>query len=151
MNIAPVSFGKTVRVIGSKDMAYDIARLANDKKASREERTAQKTAKTIFNDTNIAQAQVVSETTYRGKENVFIVSGKESLELDKLNDKLANGIILAGDVFGNTEKFGKSCDKQLRKHHFDIHGLILSSKADFDISATYNSKGTNIKSINKIL
>ncbi len=151
MNISPVSFGKTVRVIGSKDTAYDIARLANEKKVSGEERPAQKIAKSIFNDTNIAQAQVVSVTGTRGKENVFIVSGKESLELDKLNDKLADGIILAGDVFKNTEKFSNSCARQMRKHNFDIYGLLISTMADYGISATYNSKGTNIKSINKIL
>lgn len=150
MNIAPVSFGKTVKVVGSKDTAYDIARLANDKIVQKSERAAQKDAKNIFNDTKIAQAQVVTIKGQKGKENVFIVSGKESLELDKLNDKLANGIILAGDVFRDTEKFNKSCTRQIKKHNFDIHGLILSTRADFDISATYNSKGTNIKSINKL-
>lgn len=148
MKISPVSFGRAVKVNGSKDSAYDIARLANEKKVSKSERAAQKEAKAIFDDTDIAKAQVVCETGSRGKECVFIVSGKESLELDRLNDKLTNGIILAGDVFGNGEKFTKSCDKQIRKHNFDVHGLLLNSVEKFDINAIYNPKKTSVKSVN---
>ena len=53
MKIAPISFGKSVRVNGSTEQAFDIARLANEKKATKVERSAQKEAKAIFDDVNI--------------------------------------------------------------------------------------------------
>ena len=50
MKISPVSFGKTVKVIGNKQIVQDIVRLANEKTSKPSERVLQRGVKNIFND-----------------------------------------------------------------------------------------------------
>ena len=149
MKIAPVSFGKSVRVNGSIQQAFDIARLANEKKASNAERTAQKEAKSIFNDVDIARAQVATYINPYGETEVYIVSGKESKKFDRLNDEIANGIIQAGETLKDSTKFKNSVERQTNNHNQKVRKLLLDSTGNFDISAIYDKSQTRVKSIER--
>lgn len=150
MNINPVSFGKAVRVNGSTNTAYDIARLANEKKASKAERSAQKEAKAIFDDVKTAPAQVVTYKNIYNKDEVYIVSGNESKKLDKLNDQIATGIIQAGDALDDEHKFKTSMNRQMNHHNQKVKNLLLDSATNYDIDATYDASRTRIKSVDRI-
>lgn len=148
MKISPVSFGKAVKINGSKEQAFDIARLANDRKAQKSERKAQKEVKAIFDDAYTAPAQVAVFKT-RGKENVYIVSGKEAAKFEELNDKLVNNIILAGTVLGKGDKFNHICKQQMQKNNKEVRNIVLNSAENYSITPVYNHKNSSIKSINK--
>ena len=151
MNISPISFGKAVRVNGSINEAFDVARLANEKKVSKSERNAQKQAKAIFDDTSIAPAKVVIHQTHLGNnvEDIYVVSGKDALTSDGLYESMVAGILDAGDKCKTKEEFEKSC-KKLQNKHNDISGkLIRNSVPNFEINVTYDKRGEAVKSINK--
>ena len=152
MNVSPVSFGKTVRVNATSDVAFDIARLANEKKVSKSEKSAQKEVKAIFDDVSFAPAQVTTYTNRWGEEEVYIVSGKESKKIDLLNEQIATGIIQAGDSLlplGKSEKFKKSLDRQYNRYLNQKRDFLLDSATNFSISAIYNPQKTRVKSVSR--
>ena len=149
MKITPISFGKSVRVNGSKEQAYDIARLANEKKASKAERSAQKEAKIIFTDAEKGKVQVATYITPYNEEEVYLVSGDESNKLDRLNEQIVTGIIQAGDSLGNSDRFQKSATRQMNHHNQKVRDLLLKSATNYDISATYDKSKTRVKSVDR--
>lgn len=150
MNVTPISFGKSVRIIGNKEQAYDIARLANEKKVSKAERNAQKEAQAIFDDIAIGDVQIATYTTPYNEEEVYLVSGIESQKLKRLEEQIATGIIQAGDSLGaDSDKFKKSVNRQMSRHNQRVRDLVLNSATNYDISATYNKKNTAVKSVDR--
>lgn len=149
MKIAPISFGKAVRVNGTEQQAFDIARLANEKKATNSERNAQKEAKAIFNDVDVAPAQVATYKTPYNQTEVYIVSGVESKKLDRLNDELALGIIQAGNALNDSHRFQTSTNRQMNHHNQKVRDLLLNSATNFDISARYDKSNTRVKSVDR--
>ena len=149
MKIAPISFGKSVRVNGSTEQAFDIARLANEKKATKVERSAQKEAKAIFDDVNIGQAQVATYKTPYGNTEVYIVSGIESKRLDKLNDQVTLGIIQAGNALEDSHRFQTSTSRQMNHHNQKVRDLLLNTATNYDISVGYDNSGTRVKAVDR--
>ena len=153
MRVSPISFGKSVRVNGSKDVAFDIARLANEKKVSKSERSAQKEAKAIFDDVSTAPAQVLTYITPYHEEEVYVVSGNESKKLDRLDEQVATGIIQAGDALlrdNETHKYHKfevSKNRQMNQYNQRKRDLALNSAQNYSINALYNKDGISLKSI----
>ncbi|MBQ8886350.1 MAG: hypothetical protein IJY61_01435 [Candidatus Gastranaerophilales bacterium] len=149
MRITPISFGKSVRVNGSKEQAYDIARLVNEKKVSKAERTAQKEAKRIFTDAEKGKVQVATYITPYNEEEVYLVSGDESNKLNRLNEQVATGIIQAGDSLGDSNRFNISVRRQMNHHNQKVRDLLLKSATNYDISATYDKSKTRVKSVDR--
>ena len=149
MKIAPISFGKAVRVNGTEQQAFDIARLANEKKASNAERSAHKEAKAIFDDVDVAQAQVVTYKTPYNQTEVYIVSGTESKKLDRLNDELTLGIIQAGNALEDSRRFQTSTNRQMNNYNQKVRNLLLNTATNYNISAKYDKSGTRVKVIDR--
>ena len=149
MKITPISFGKSVRVNGSKEQAYDIARLANEKKVSKAERNAQKEAREIFSDSNKGMVQVATYITPYNEEEIYLVSGDESNRLSRLNEQIATGIIQAGDALGDGDKFKISVKRQMNHHNQKVRDLLLKSATNYDISAIYDTSKTRVKSVDR--
>ena len=154
MKVAPISFGKAVKVNGSSDVAFDIARLANEKKVSKSERSAQKEVKAIFDDVKTAPARVLTYTTPNNNEEVY-VSGKESLIASKLDEQVATGIIQAGDALltdNETHKYHKfelSKIRQMNRYNENKKNLALNSSPNFCIEAEYSKDGASVKEVNR--
>lgn len=153
MNISPVTFGKAVRVNGSMSEAFDIARLANEKKVPRAERTAQKQAQAIFNDTAIAPAKVVTYQTHLGNnvEDIYVVSGKEAQATNDLYEKMVAGIIDTGNSSESKEEFQSSCKKIQDKHNNILGKILHSAKPNYELNVTYDKRYEAVKSVNKQL
>lgn len=149
MKIAPISFGKSVRVNGSTEQAFDIARLANEEKATKAERAAHREAKAIFDDVNIAPAQVVTYKTPYNETEVYVVSGIESERLDRINDEIALGLIQAGDALNDAHRYETSSNRQMNRYNQKLRNLVLNSATNYDISAKYDKSGTRVKSIDR--
>lgn len=155
MRISPISFGKAVRVNDSISEAYDIARLANEKKVSKSERSAQKEAKAIFDDVSIAPAQVMTYVTPYNDELVYVVSGNESKKLDRINEQVATGIIQAGDALlrdSETHKYHKfdlSKRRQMNQYNQRKRDIALNSNTNYLIEPIYDDKGIAVKSIER--
>ena len=155
MRVSPISFGKAVRVNGSISDAYDIARLANEKKVSKSERSAQKEAKAIFDDVSIAPAQVMTYITPYNDELVYVVSGKESKKLDRFNEQVATGIIQAGDALlrdSETHKYHKfdlSKRRQMNQYNQKKRDIALNSTTNYLIEPIYDDKGIAVKAIER--
>lgn len=155
MRVSPISFGKAIRVNGSISDAYDIARLANEKKVSKSERSAQKEAKAIFDDVSIAPAQVMTYITPYNDELVYVVSGKESKKLDRINEQVATGIIQAGDALlrdSETHKYHKfdlSKRRQMNQYNQRKRDLALNSTTNYILRALYNDDNTSVREIER--
>ena len=155
MRVLPISFGKAVRINGSISDAYDIARLANEKKVSKSERSAQKEAKAIFDDLSIAPAQVMTYVTPYNDELVYVVSGNESKKLDRYNEQVATGIIQAGDTLlrdSETHKYHKfelSKKRQLNNYNQRKRDLALNSTTNYILRALYNDKNTSVRELER--
>lgn len=79
MKINPVSFGKTVKVLASRETALQIAQAANGKLSLSPENI--KNVKEIFNDTEKGRAIAFSLGDAFGN---YIFSGKESKEYENM-------------------------------------------------------------------
>ena len=90
MRVTPVSFGKTVRVLGNKQIAKDMVQLANAKKTKAANTVYQKEIKRVFDDievtpTNDSKKAMLWET-YDG---LYILSGSEAKRARKfMQDKM---------------------------------------------------------------
>ena len=90
MRISPVSFGKTVRVLGNRQIAQDMVQLANAKKTKAANTVYQKEIKKVFDDievthTNDSKKAILWET-YDG---FYILSGSEAKRARKfMQDKM---------------------------------------------------------------
>lgn len=143
MRVTPVSFGKTVRVLGNKQIAKDMVQLANAKKTKAANTVYQKEIKRVFDDievtpTNDSKKAMLWET-YDG---LYILSGSEAKRArkfmqDKMDANLKASEIHCGRVYIYKDAAMKN-DKLMRER---IEKLIAETKEPYAISVGYDNRG----------
>ena len=143
MGVTPVSFGKTVRVLGNKQIVQDMVQLANAKKTKAANTVYQKEIKRVFDDievtpTNDSKKAMLWET-YDG---IYILSGTEAKRArkiiqDKVDANFAASEIHWGRIYIYKDAAMKN-DKLMRER---IEKLIEETKEPYGISIGYDARG----------
>ncbi|MBQ8634692.1 hypothetical protein IJ425_00880 [bacterium] len=151
MRVTPVSFGKTVRVFGNRQIAQDMVQLANAKKTKAANTVYQKEIKRVFNDieitpTNDSQKAMLWETD----EGLFILSGKEAKQARRcIQDKIQANEAASEIHWGRVYIYKATADKNDVLMRERIKKLIAQTKEPYAISIGYDNKGKrHIQKIN---
>ena len=143
MRISPISFGKTVRVLGNRPIAQEMVQLANAKKTKSSNTVYQKEIKRVFDDIEVTPTNDLKKAmlweTYDG---LYILSGSEAKRAKKIiqdkivaNDKASE--IHWGRVYIYKDTAMKN-DKLMRER---IEKLIAETIEPYAISVGYDDRG----------
>lgn len=144
MNIPQISFGRTIKVNSSAMDAQKIADIANGYCVKNTPNSVYEQAKNIFDDTNKGEARVVG---FRNNSDMYIVSGKESQEIQKLQDNLQDNMhrFYTGSSYGNF--YASVCDLSREDFFEGIERIINQTKEPRSIDVEHNAKGDQITNL----
>ncbi len=145
MNIAPVSFGRTVRVNAPYHITKQAANLVNDFNVSPAEKNVQKQLKAVFSDrSKDGEARVISFND----RTSYILSGDESEKANKLRYDMEEYIEAAGEYYGSGPLFDITKDVESERYEDLIKLLISETEDGTALNIDYDSNNNQIKSIN---
>ncbi len=146
MNVQPISFGKVIRVNGTKSTAQNILALANSDVTNKAHQSVQRDAKKIFSDrTKNGPVRVL--TLNKGKE-VFLLSGKES-EIAADTVKGARKDIGVAKIFmTKKEQFQNFLRKVTKQTNDEISYLVKTRKAPYSIEVIEHRGQHRIHKVN---
>ena len=143
MNISPISFGKTVQVLGNRQIAQDMVLLANAKKSKAANTVYQKEIKRVFDDievtpTNDSKKAMLWETG----DELYILSGTEAKRARKIiQDKIVANEAASEIHWGRVFIYKKTADRNEALMQGRIYKLIEETKEQYAISIGYDNKG----------
>ena len=127
MNISPVSFGKIVKVNGTKSNAQNILSLANSRVLNKEHKQVQVDAKRIFNDRT--KNGPVRIYTQNNGQDIYLFSGKES-EIAASTIANAREDIGLAKIFMTDKKELFKFFKKVSKQTNDIMNQLVRDKQE---------------------
>lgn len=142
MRVVPVSFGKTVRVLGNKQVANEMVQLANAKKTKPANTVYQKEIKRVFDDieitpTNDSKKAMLWETS----DGVYILSGPEAKRARKIiQDKIIANEAASEIHWGRVYIYKKTADRNEALMNERIDKLVADTKESYAISIGYDNK-----------
>lgn len=150
MNINGVSshlnFGKTVRVNLNSDGAFKLANVINSSRVSAEDKSLQKDARAIFNDTNNGKAVACSPDN---GETFYILSGKESVKLHDLRKRKIVALQSILDYYEDGPFLDSSIKYIEKREKSEVKKLISTTKESYLLSL-YNDINTGVRRLHKI-
>ena len=146
MQIAPVSFGKTIKVNMSTNNAGLLVDLLNTKMASPDYRQLQADAKSIFNDTYEGVAVFCSPD--EGKTN-YIVTGQESGILSSLRKRTLDVLEAVGCFYDEGPFLDKNIQYITKKENREVSNLIRNTRENYVLTIV-NDEKTGLPRLRKL-
>lgn len=145
MKIAPISFGKTVKINAPEVAAYEAANLINNQNQEKGCKKVQKELKDIFNDTT--QKGDAYVYTLPEENETFILTGKECEKAASFYEEMIDGIDEAGSYYGAGDLFQIAAETLVERFQGNMQKLINETRENFEVSITYNREKGKIKKI----
>lgn len=145
MNINPISFGKTMKVLGHPSIAQTAANLINSPYDCEEKNYyGQDRLLRIFNDvTAVGEAQVVSFNN----KSAYILTGKESEALSELKIERNKQIQHAQNAYGENSVMAELVAESEEDRYIDLAKNLVAETNEGTLRIKTNSTGHRIQKI----
>lgn len=143
MRLSPVSFGKTVRVLGNRQIAQDMVQLANAKKTKSVNTVYQKEIKRVFDDIEVTPTNDSKKAMlWEANDGIYILSGTEAKRAKKIIQDKVDANFAASEIhWGRIYIYKDTADKNDKRMKERIEKLIEETKEPYGISIGYDARG----------
>lgn len=145
MNIAPISFGKTIKINASETAAHEAASLINNPKVDKCCKSVQNKLKQTFNDVT-PRGEAYVYTIPEDKET-FILTGKESEKATEYYVDMVDDTEEMGRYYGAGHLFDISSNAAVERFQERMKSLINSTRDNFEISLAFDQEKCKIKKV----
>ena len=145
MKIAPISFGKTIKINASETAAHEAAFLINNPNVDKCCKSVQNKLKQTFNDvTPRGEAYVY---TIPEEKETFILTGKESEKATEFYVDMVDDTEEMGRYYGAGHLFDISSNAAVERFQERMKSLINATREDYEISLTFDERKSKIHNV----
>ena len=145
MNIAPISFGKTIKINASEVAAHEAAFLINNPNVDKCCKSVQNKLKQVFDDAS-KRGEAYVYTIPEEKET-FILTGKESEKATEYYVDMVDDTEEMGRYYGAGHLFDISSNAAVERFQERMKSLINSTREDYEISLDFDERKSKIHKV----